>query len=120
MRYGTLSLALLVLSIAGCANARLVNTTASGGCVAIPSNSDTWPAYNRRHAMELIAKQCPTGYTIVREEEVVTGQTTTNSTQTDTKQVPLMKGVAMDVRQTTQNTASVHDQTEWRIWYERK
>lgn len=109
-----------IIALAGCANPRLVDVSPTGGCVAVADNSDSWPNYNRRKALELIAKQCPNGYTIVSEKEVVIGQTTTNSTEKNTKEVPLAKGLALDIQQTTHNTTNVRDQTEWRITYQKK
>lgn len=108
-----------VLLIAGCNSARLVSATGDGGVVAIPDNSDSWPSYNMRKAQELMQKQCPNGYQIVRQEEVVVGQTTTTNTDQNTKEVPLVKGLVMDVQQTTRNTTTVRDQTEWRIYYKK-
>ena len=64
-------------------------------------------------------KQCPAGYKIVQEKEFVVGQTTTNSSQRDTTEVPIAKGLAVDVQQKTRNTTEVHDRTEWRIWYQK-
>ena len=71
-------------------------------------------------AKELISKQCPTGYSIVKQEEVVIGQTTTNNTRQDTKEVPIIKGLVTDVQQTTRATTEVSDRTEYRIWFEKR
>jgi len=119
MRYCAWLVVLATLSINGCSTARMVSTSPAGGCVAVADNSDSWPTYNMTKARELMQKQCPTGYKIIREEEVVVGQTTTNNTEASTKEVPLVKGLVMDVQQTTRNTTSVRDQTEWRIWYQK-
>jgi hypothetical protein len=117
MRYCAL---FAVLLFAGCSSARLVSSDSRGGCVAVADSTDHWPTYNMTKARELMQKQCPGGYAIVKQEEVVVGQTTTNNTQRDTKEVPIVKGLVNGVQETTQRTTSVHDQTEWRIWYERK
>jgi hypothetical protein len=118
MRHCALLAGLAVFMLTGCAaSPRVVSATPAGGIVAIPNNSNAWPSYHRTKALELIAKQCPRGYQIDREEEVVIGQTTTNSTQQDTKEIPIAKGLAVDVRQTTHNTTEVRDRTEYRIWY---
>ena len=109
----------MVLMAAGCTSPRMVNSSPTGGCVAIADSSDHWPSYNMTKAKELISKQCPTGYSIVKQEEVVTGQTTTNNSQRDTKEVPIAKGFAVDVQQTTRNTTEVSDRTEYRIWFEK-
>lgn len=117
MRYCAWLVGVTVLMTTGCSSARLVSSTPDGGCVAVADNSDSWPSRNMTKARELMSKQCPAGYSIVKEEEVVVGQTTTNDTEQSTKEVPLVKGLVLDVQQTTRNTTSVRDQTEWRIWY---
>ena len=62
-----------VALLAGCApTARLVLVEPAGGAVAIHRNT---PAH-REKALALMAQQCPRGYDIVREEEVVTGAKT--------------------------------------------
>ncbi|MGL4551367.1 MAG: hypothetical protein ACRC33_09270 [Gemmataceae bacterium] len=59
----------------GClSTARFVEARPDGGIVAIPSNSNAWPAYHRDAATKLMADKCPNGYTIVMEKEVVVGQ----------------------------------------------
>src|SRR5262245_17737174 len=106
--------------LTGCSSARLVSSDPRGGVIAIPDSSDSWPAYHMTKARELMQKECPAGYTIVKQEEVVVGQTTTHNKEQSTKEVPLVAGLVMDVQQTTRNTTNVRDQTEWRIWYQRK
>ncbi len=118
MRYCAWLACLAAMSIAGCSNARMLNSTPTGGCVAVANNSDSWPSYNMTKAKELMSKQCPKGYRIIREEEVVTGQDVVNNTQRETKDVPLVKGVSAQVQQ-TRNTTEVRDRTEYRIWYEK-
>jgi hypothetical protein len=105
--------------IAGCSSARVVSTSANGGCVAVADSTDSWPTYNMSRAKELMSKECPGGYKIIHTEEVVVGQTTTNSTQRDSKEVPIIKGVAAEIQQTTHRTTEVRDQKEYRIWYEK-
>ena len=119
MRYCIPLIGTVFLMIAGCSTARLVSATPDGGCVAVADSSDSWPTYNMSKAREIMSKQCPTGYSIVRQEEFVVGQTTVNNTQQDTKEVPLMKGLAVDIQKTTRNTTEVRDQTEWHIWYQK-
>src|SRR5688572_3683947 len=111
MRHLAWLVCLATLTLTGCSNARLVDCTPDGGCVAIQSNTDSWPSYNMTKARELMSKECPNGYTIVKQAEVVVGQTTTNNTTQNTKEVPLVKGLVLDVQQTTQNTTEVRDQT---------
>ena len=66
---------LCALLLAGCSSARVIETSATGGCVAISDSSDSWPTYNKRKALELIAKECPNGYHIIDQKEVVVGAT---------------------------------------------
>ena len=119
MRYCAWLAGLTVLMAAGCTSPRLVSQDTRGGCVAIADSSDIWPSYNMTKAKDLINKQCPTGYTIVKQQEVVVGQQTTNSTERNSQEVPIAKGVAVDVQQTTRNTSTTRDQTEYRIWYQK-
>ena len=119
MRHCAVGLSLAIVMLTGCTSPRLVEVSQNGGCVAIADNSDSWPSYNRTKAMELMSKQCPNGYKIVQEKEVVVGQTRTNSVQRDTKEVPIVKGLVADVQETTQHTTEVHDRTEWRIWFQK-
>src|SRR5262249_6511112 len=85
LRAGALTALLLVCGLGGCTTARQIQVTQDGGCVAIPENTDIWPTNYRTKAMDLIKKQCPQGYVIVREEEVVTGKVRTDSEATDTQ-----------------------------------
>ncbi|MBM3992970.1 MAG: hypothetical protein FJ303_02270 [Planctomycetes bacterium] len=109
---------LAACTLTGCSSARIINKTADGGCVAISENSDAWPSYNRTKALDLIGKECPKGYKIIREEEFVTGQTVSNNTTRDTRETPLVKGVSA-TQTTTQRTTDVRDKTEYRIWYQK-
>ncbi len=63
---------LLLASAWGCAapGARFVLQTDHGGVVAIPNDSDVWPTYYRRKALEMIAVECPDGYEITDERDV--------------------------------------------------
>ncbi len=119
MRHCAWGFALAALLIAGCTSPRVVSSTPTGGCIAIPNNSDSWPSYNMTKAKEKMSELCPAGYKVIREEEVVVGQTTTNNTQRDTKEVPIAKGLAVDVQQTTRNTTETRDRTEYRIWFQK-
>ena len=65
---------------AGCApTARFVLIEKGGGAVAIQRNT---PEY-REKAAALMARQCPGGYDIVREEEAVTGETVSKEYNTE-------------------------------------
>lgn len=123
MRWSKLALlgALAAIGL-GCAHARLVEKHADGsGVVAIPANTNSWPTRHRRRAEELIAQQCPSGYVIEREQEVVVGTVTHTNTTTDRTGAPLLAAlrilpVTEDVHQTSTQT----DVTEWRIWFRPK
>jgi len=71
-RAARLVLPLILIGAGGCQNpVRLVSRDAQCGVVAIPNNSDTWPTSYRSRALHLIAKECPDGYKIIGEGEVV-------------------------------------------------
>lgn len=97
--------ALLLAAVAGCGSARLVRSSPDGGVVAIPSNSNSWPFYYRRDAEKLMAQQCPNGYKIVEEGEVVVGKKAATSESVDRD------------RTTTSKVTTVSDQKEWRITF---
>lgn len=120
MRHGAWILCLATFMFVGCSSARMISTDANGGCVAVADNSDVWPSYNITKAHDLIKKQCPGEYVIVKQEEVVVGQTTTRNTERNKKEVPLVKGLVLDVQENQRDTTTVSDRTEWRIWYQRK
>src|SRR5713226_9158459 len=82
-----------IAGLSGCNSARYVTVDNSGGVVAIPSNSNSWPNYNRRHAEELMQAKCPGGYVIDHEEEFVTGTTQYVDSTTNTKGDPLLAAV---------------------------
>jgi hypothetical protein len=106
----------------GCAQARLLQRDANGGgIVAIPKNSNSWPYHYHRQAEELMAKQCPGGYVIEREQEVVTGQVTTTNTNTERHGVPVLSAVGLGPTYEDQaTTTSATNVTEWRIWFRPK
>jgi hypothetical protein len=101
-----------LLAASGCGTARHV---------VIPDNSDCWPGYHRSKALDLIAKRCPNGYRIEREEEVVTGTVTTDSETTDTHErdlLPKSSPIGASVTTTEKrHTTQTHNRTEWRIHY---
>jgi hypothetical protein len=106
----------------GCNHARLLQRNGNGGgVVAIPDNTDSWPSHNLRHAKDLMAKQCPGGYVIEREEEVVTGQVTHTNTNTNRHGVPVLSAVGLGPTfEDQQTTVTTEDQKEWRIWFRPK
>jgi hypothetical protein len=69
-------LLLAVLTLTGCATARVVSRNPDGGVVAIPENSNYWPYHYRDKAIELIKEDCPYGHVIAWEGEVPVGTTT--------------------------------------------
>ncbi len=111
----------VVLGI-GCNHARLVQRSENGGgVVAIPDNTDSWPSRNMRRAKDLMAKQCPGGYVIEREQEVVTGQVTQTNTNTNRHGVPVLSAVGLGpTYEDQQTTVSATDVKEWRIWFRPK
>lgn len=72
--------AALAATLCSCvASARFVVVEPGGGAVAIFRNT---PAY-REKALALMAEKCPGGFNIVREEEVVVGETVTRERSTE-------------------------------------
>jgi hypothetical protein len=57
-------------------SARYVYQDRDFGVVAVPENTDCWPARYRRQAEKLMAAHFPEGHEIVRAEEVVEGSRT--------------------------------------------
>src|ERR1700719_2837002 len=110
---------LTMLLLAGCSSARLVESTPTGGCVAVADNSDGFPHYNMTHAKELMSQDSPKGYTILKQEEFVTGQETTNSTSANSAEFNLISWIFRDVGQSSKTTTDTHNTTEWRIWYQK-
>ena len=140
-RIGALCAVVLVSGL-GCNSARMVRCDATGGTVAMPCNSNTWPYYHRDKAMALMQQKCPNGFEIVSEGEVVTGQVAHTNAQTNTKENPTILlggkdanasqkpngldafgGLAIPIgetKHTTQQTTTYRDVTEWRIDYRAK
>jgi hypothetical protein len=114
--------ALVVAGLSGCASpARYVEKQGDAGVVAIPADTDVWPTYNRRAAMELIEKHVGPNYEIVEFREVATGQRTSNNQEIQNEQTwnrsnPLLPAN----KQTVQNTQTTQDVTEVRIAYRKR
>jgi len=117
-----LAAAAVVASLSGCASpARYVETQGDIGVVAIPSNSDVWPNYNRKAAVALIEKHVGPDYEIIEEREIATGQRTFNNQQVQNEQTWNMTNPLLPAnKQTVQNTTTTHDVTEWRIAYRKR
>jgi hypothetical protein len=115
--------ALLLVSAfcGGCgSSAKYIEKRGDTGVVAIPANTDVWPSYNRRAALELIQKHVGVNYEILEEREVVTGQSTTNNQQTNIEQTVNREIFFLPAeKQTTTTTTTSRDLTEWRIVYRR-
>jgi hypothetical protein len=115
-------LLLVICGSSGCASqARFIEQNADSGVVAIPSNTDSWPTYNRRAALALIEKHIGPHYEIVERREVATGTATTNNQNVNNEQTwnssnPLLPAN----KQTVTTTTTTRDVTEWRIAYRRK
>jgi hypothetical protein len=113
---GMLFLGLLPLAAVGCGTARYVQKDAGGGVIAMPSGA----SWHRKKADELMLAHVGPGYQVVEEREVVTGQATTNTADTQKEptmhsQIPFLPAE----RQTTTTTTTTQDVTEWQITYRR-
>jgi hypothetical protein len=118
MSFGRLVLpaaAVMLVTLSGCGSARLIQSGPDGGVVAIPSNSNYWPMKYRDNAEKLMVQKCPNGYIIVKEEEVVVGQKTTTSEQTD-RITPTGYKDNRD-RTMTSSVTSTQAETEFRITF---
>jgi hypothetical protein len=108
--------AVLALATAGCGTARYIHKDSDGGVIAMPADN----RWNREKAVELIKAHVGPGYRVVEEKEVVTGQETTNLTNTQTEptvhsQIPFLPAQ----KQTSTLTTTSRDLTEWHIVYQR-
>lgn len=115
--------ALGLLSQIGCQTARYVRKDGAYGEVAIPSNSNSWPYYNRDQATKLMAEHFPEGYEVDVEEEAVIGQKTDYSENGSGAGVPIRIGRGMGIGVGVGNktgTATTTNKTEWRFRYRRK
>jgi hypothetical protein len=110
------------LILTGCGtSARYVVKENDGGIVSIPSNSNSWPGYNRREAEKLMMNHFPDGYEVVREEEAVVGQTSSTNVQESRSPIVVGNKAIPGLETTSTNaTTSVRDHTEWRIYYRHK
>ena len=109
-------LAFLLLSTWATGCARYVLKEGDHGVVAVSGPG------GRRKAEKLMAEHFPEGYEIVREEEVVVGQTVDYQEETSPLGVRLAggeDGVRLNLGNETRGTETVTDQTEYRIHYRR-
>lgn len=110
----------LLLSLVASGCARQVMRSRDHGIVAIPSNSNLfWPFDYRNQADRIMASHFPQGYEIVREEETVIGQTVDIEEENVSNKLvdlgPLEVGAS-----TTRAKETTTDNTEWRIYYQRR
>ena len=104
----------------GCANARYVQKAGDEGIVAIRSNTDSWPDYNRTNALKMIEAHVGPAYEIVEEGEVVTGTVTNDTQQTKNEatfnsEIPFLPAT----KETTTTTSTATPIKEWQIHYRR-
>ncbi len=119
-RLVVLAAAVAVASSVGCANARYVKKSGDEGIVAIDSNTDTWPSYNRTNAMKLIEAHVGTGYEIVEEGEVAVGQVEINRQDTDRQAAFNPSNPFLPAeKETTTTTTTTMPKTEYHIVYRR-
>lgn len=115
-----LAAAVAAATACGCANARYVQKAGDEGVIAIRSNTDTWPDYNRSNAMKMIESHVGPGFEIVEEKEVVTGSVTNNTQQTKEEatfnsEIPILPAS----KQTTTTMTTSTPVTEYQIHYRR-
>src|SRR5215472_4112557 len=106
LRAAVLLVPLALAGLSGCGGARYIVQDQDGGVVAIPSNTNYWPMHYRDEAEKLMKQKCPQGYIIDREQEVVVGQTTTGSDNTDTRSYDLPGGKKQPSGAVTTTTTS--------------
>ncbi len=108
--------------VGGCAApAKYIERKSDSGIVAVPDNTDTWPNYNRRAAMELIQKHVGSNYEIVEEKLVVTGHTIQNNRNVNTEPIVNPRNPALvGERQTVTNNTTQQEITQWQISYRKK
>jgi hypothetical protein len=102
LRKGRVLCLLAAFALTGCGTARVISRDPSGGGVAIPENTNSWPCHYRDKAIALIKEDCPYGHVIEKEEEVVTGVVTTDHSPNDST-----------------HTTETHRRTEYRIYYKK-
>jgi hypothetical protein len=108
--------------VGGCAApAKYIERKSDSGVVAVPDNTDTWPNYNRRAAMELIQKHVGPEYEIVEEKLVVTGHTVQNNRNVNTEPIVNPRNPALvGQRQTVSDNTTQQEITQWQISYRKK
>jgi len=119
-RLAIFSILLTTCVMTGCQSARHISKDGETGVIAIPSNQSGWPFKYREGAEKLMTEHFPAGYEIVKEEEVVVGQTTNwsedhRTTRDEDDDWP-------GIQQTSgsrSGSETTMDKTEYRIHYRR-
>ncbi|QEL16999.1 hypothetical protein [Limnoglobus roseus] len=111
-----------VLGSAGCAStaARTVLRDKDSGVVAVPNDTDSFPDYYRSEALDLIRDHVGKNYEIVKEEEYVLGPVVTNQSKLSRR--PVLNWLVpwrLGETDTTTNTSTTKNNTEYRIHYQR-
>lgn len=105
-----------LVAISGC-SARRVLREPDYGIIAIPYNSNAWPAKLRDQADELMTEHFPGGYQIVKEEEFVVGQTTHVNHENNGTNVEIIEDILSVGSSSGQVTETTVPKTEYRIHY---
>lgn len=108
--------ALGAIGTVGCGNARYIQKDVNGGVIAMSADN----RWNREKAEKLMKEHVGAGYQVVEEKEVITGQVTTNHSDTQNElgvhsAIPILPAS----KQITTTTTSSRDVTEWQITYRR-
>ncbi len=124
MKRGIAFALLGALSFAGgCASpARIVsyNPADGSGVVAVPDNSNCFPFYYKDKAMALIQEKAGPNFILGPGSEVVTGQSTQTSQETDTQQTQNRKNPNVPgERQTVTGSVTQKNITEYRYSFTR-
>jgi len=111
-------LGMLLLVGIGCANARLVSVDRDGGVIAVPSRSSR----HLRKAEEIMARESPNGYEIVKEGEQSAGPPIEHrQTSTDTRGSQVLSAMHIaPINQRTTETTTFEERKEWWIWFKKK
>ena len=100
----------------GCA-ARQVLKEPSYGVVSIPHNTNAWPMRYRDKADDIMRQHFPEGYEVIREEEVIVGQTTHFDEDEEYADVEVIDGILSVGATERRATATTTDVTEYHIHY---
>lgn len=112
------SLSLIIFAGIGCASARLVSVDREGGVIAVPSRSSR----HLRKAEQLMAREAPNGFEIVKEGETAVGPPIEHvQTSTDTRGSQVLSALHVaPINQQTTQTTTYEERKEWWIWFKKK